>query len=146
MQDVNRQLLASGADITEMNTIRKRLSAVKGGRFAMPAAGARIIAIILSDIIGDPLDMIASGPACPDSSTNADAHAIISKYGLKLSDKALSLMDVETPKELNNVETIVTGSVTQLCASASETARRLGYRPLFSRPRSAAKRRRREAS
>lgn len=74
--------------------------------------------------------MIASGPACPDSSTNADAHAIISKYGLKLSDKALSLMDVETPKELNNVETIVTGSVTQLCASASETARRLGYRPV----------------
>ena len=130
LQDVNRQLLASGADITEMNTIRKRLSAVKGGRFAMACSGARIIAIILSDIIGDPLDMIASGPACPDSSTNADAHAIISKYGLKLSDKALSLMDVETPKELNNVETIVTGSVTQLCASASETARRLGYRPV----------------
>ena len=130
MQDVNRQLLASGADITEMNTIRKRLSAVKGGRFAMACSSARIIAIILSDIIGDPLDMIASGPACPDSSTNADTHAIISKYGLKLSDKALSLMDVETPKELNNVETIVTGSVTQLCASASETARRLGYRPV----------------
>ena len=130
LQDVNRQLLASGADITEMNTIRKRLSAVKGGRFAMACSGARIIAIILSDIIGDPLDMIVSGPACPDSSTNADAHAIISKYGLKLSDKALSLMDVETPKELNNVETIVTGSVTQLCASASETARRLGYRPV----------------
>ena len=123
LQDVNRQLLASGADITEMNTIRKRLSAVKGGRFAMACSGARIIAIILSD-------MIASGPACPDSSTNADAHAIISKYGLKLSYKALSLMDVETPKELNNVETIVTGSVTQLCASASETARRLGYRPV----------------
>lgn len=131
LQDINRQLLSSGADITEMNTIRKRLSAIKGGRFAMACGGARIVSIILSDIIGDPLDMIASGPACPDSSTSADAHAVIKKYGLKLSDKALSLMDVETPKALENIETIITGSVTQLCASAAETARRLGYKPLI---------------
>lgn len=131
LQDVNRQLLSSGAGITEMNTIRKRLSAVKGGRFAMACGGARVLAIILSDIIGDPLDMIASGPACPDSSTCADARAVIKKYGLKLSDKALSLMEVETPKALENVETIVTGSVTQLCASAAKTARRLGYKPVI---------------
>ncbi len=131
LQDINRQLLSSGADITEMNTIRKRLSAIKGGRFAMACGGARIVSIILSDIIGDPLDMIASGPACPDSSTSADAHAVIKKYGLKLSDKALSLMDVETPKALENIETIITGSVTQLCASAAETAKKLGYKPLI---------------
>ena len=131
LQEVNRQLLSSGADITEMNTIRKRLSAVKGGRFAQACGGARIIAIILSDIIGDPLDMIASGPACPDSSTAADARAVIEKYGLRLSEKALSLMDEETPKALENVETIVTGSVAQLCASAAETAKGLGYRPVI---------------
>ncbi len=130
LQDINRQLLASGADIKEMNTIRKRLSAVKGGRFAEACGGAHIIAIILSDIIGDPLDMIASGPACPDSTTAADAEAIIAKYGLKLSENALALMKKETPKRLDNVDTIVTGSVAQLCASASDTAKRLGYRPV----------------
>ncbi len=130
LQAINRQLLASGADIKEMNTIRKRLSAVKGGRFAEACGGAHIIAIILSDIIGDPLDMIASGPACPDSTTAADAEAIIAKYGLKLSENALALMKKETPKRLDNVDTIVTGSVAQLCASASDTAKRLGYRPV----------------
>ena len=69
LQDITRQLLASGADIVEMNTIRKRLSAVKGGRFALACAPAKVLSIVLSDILGDPLDMIASGPAYPDSST-----------------------------------------------------------------------------
>ena len=71
LQDITRQLLACGADIVEMNTIRKRLSAVKGGRFAQACAPAHVRSIVLSDIIGDPLDMIASGPAYPDSSTCA---------------------------------------------------------------------------
>ena len=69
LQSITQSLLASGADIVEMNTIRKRLSAVKGGRFAQHCAPARVFSIVLSDIIGDPLDMIASGPAYPDSST-----------------------------------------------------------------------------
>jgi len=69
LQDITNQLLACGADIVEINTIRKRLSAVKGGRFAQLCAPARVYSIILSDIIGDPLDMIASGPAYPDHST-----------------------------------------------------------------------------
>ena len=69
LEDVTKQLLASGANIKEMNTIRKRLSAVKGGRFAQHVAPAKIFSIVLSDIIGDPLDMIASGPACADQST-----------------------------------------------------------------------------
>ena len=68
LQDITRQLLACGADIVEMNTIRKRLSAVKGGRFAELCAPAQVFSIVLSDILGDPLDMIASGPAYPDSS------------------------------------------------------------------------------
>ena len=76
LQDITNQLLASGADIVEMNTIRKRLSAVKGGRFAQHCAPARVFSIVLSDILGDPLDMIASGPAVPDSSTCAQALAI----------------------------------------------------------------------
>ena len=79
MDDITRQLLACGADIVEMNTLRKRLSAVKGGKFASLCAPARVFSVVLSDIIGDPLDMIASGPAYPDSSTSAQALAIVSK-------------------------------------------------------------------
>ena len=88
LQGITNQLLASGADIVEMNTIRKRLSAVKGGKFAGLCEPAAIFAIVLSDIVGDPLDMIASGPAYADSSTASDAIAIAEKYHLKLSEKA----------------------------------------------------------
>lgn len=129
LQDINKQLLACGADIVEMNTIRKRLSAVKGGRFALACAPARIVSVVLSDIIGDPLDMIASGPACPDASTCGEALAVVEKYGLDLSVKALELLGRETPKELTNVETYITGSVRQLCAAAADAATDLGYRP-----------------
>ena len=86
LQDITEQLLKSGASITEMNTIRKRLSGVKGGRFAELCAPAGVYSIVLSDIIGDPLDMIASGPAYPDSSTSEEAMEIAKKYDLKLSD------------------------------------------------------------
>jgi len=130
LQDINKQLLACGADIVEMNTIRKRLSAVKGGKFAVACAPARIVSVILSDIIGDPLDMIASGPAYPDASTCQDAIAIVEKYELDLSVEALELLHQETPDKLDNVETHVTGSVRQLCAAASEAARELGYKPI----------------
>ena len=130
-QSVTKQLLKCGASIVEMNTIRKRLSAVKGGRFAQICAPAHVFAIVLSDIIGDPLDMIASGPAYPDSSTCAQAEEIAARYSLKLSDKALQLLKQETPKKLDNVTTYITGSVRQLCASAMKTAQELGYRPVF---------------
>ncbi|MDD4080911.1 MAG: DUF4147 domain-containing protein [Eubacteriales bacterium] len=129
LRDITRQLLESGADIVELNTLRKRLSNVKGGRFALACQPARVFAVVLSDIIGDPLDMIASGPAYPDSSTSRQAMDIARKYELKLSDKALKLLSEETPKELGNVETRVTGSVTQLCAAASKAAESLGYAP-----------------
>ena len=131
MADVTKQLLASGADIVEMNTIRKRLSAVKGGKFALACAPAHVFTVVLSDIIGDPLDMIASGPAYPDSSTCRDAQEIAERYGLKLSAEAKKLLATETPKKLNNVTTHVTGSVKQLCASAAKTCRELGYKPVF---------------
>ena len=131
MADVTKQLLACGADIVEMNTLRKRLSAVKGGRFAERCLPAKVFSIVLSDILGDPLDMIASGPAYPDSSTCAQALEVVRKYGLRLSDRALELLAQETPKTLTNVETHITGSVRQLCASAEQTARALGYTPVI---------------
>ena len=95
LQDITRQLLACGADIVQINTIRKRLSAVKGGRFALHCAPARVFSVVLSDIIGDPLDMIASGPAVPDSSTCAQALDIARLYQLKLSEKARELLKLE---------------------------------------------------
>lgn len=131
LQDVTQQLLACGADIVEMNTIRKRLSGVKGGRFAQACAPAKVFTVVLSDILGDPLDMIASGPACPDSSTRDQALAVVEKYGLKLSQRALQLLTQETPKSLDNVETTVTGSVTELCAAAAQACNELGYEPVL---------------
>ena len=129
LQDITKQLLACGADITQMNTIRKRLSKVKGGRFAQHCAPAQVISIILSDIIGDPVDMIASGPAYPDSATSQQALAIAEKYQLSLSAQAQALLAAETPKTLHNVTTQITGSVRQLCTAAAEACSALGYRP-----------------
>lgn len=128
MARLTSELLASGASITEMNTIRKRMSAVKGGKFALLCKPAKVFSIVLSDIIGDPLDMIASGPAYPDSSTREEAEAIAKAYGLTLTDEMKKLLAEETPKSLDNVETHVTGSVRELCASASRAAEELGYK------------------
>ena len=130
LQDITNQLLACGADIIEINTIRKRLSAVKGGRFAEVCAPAQVFSIVLSDILGDPLDMIASGPAVPDSSTCEQAVAIAEKYSLKLSDQARALLTQETPKSLTNVTTQINGSVRELCVAAANVARELGYEPI----------------
>lgn len=131
LTDITKQFLACGADITEINTIRKRISAVKGGKFAKLCEPAHVFSIVLSDILGDPLDMIASGPAYPDSSTSEKAFEIVKKYNLQLSEQALTLLKEETPKELNNVTTIITGSVRNLCSAAAESAQRLGYKPIF---------------
>ena len=131
LQDITNQLLASGADIVRINTIRKRLSAVKGGKFAQWCAPARIEAVVLSDILGDPLDMIASGPAAADSSTCAEALTIAKEYGLNLSEQAMECLRTETPKTLTNVRTQVIGSVRQLCAAAGEKCRELGYETVF---------------
>ena len=131
LQDITRELLAAGADIVEINTVRKRLSAVKGGRFAAHCAPAQVFSIVLSDIVGDPLDMIASGPACPDRSTCAQALAIAEKYRLCLSPHARALLCQETPKTLTNVTTQITGSVRALCAAAEKECRALGYEPVL---------------
>lgn len=131
LQSITEKLLASGADIVEMNTIRKRLSAVKGGRFALACAPAKVFSVVLSDIIGDPLDMIASGPAYPDSSTCEQAFEIIENYKIPLSMEAKVFLKKETPKVLKNVETHITGSVKQLCESAQKEALKLGYKAMY---------------
>lgn len=131
LQDVTRQLLACGADIMEMNTIRKRLSQVKGGRFAQWCAPARVEAVVLSDVLGDPLDMIASGPAAPDPSTGSQAVAIGKKYGLNLPESVWELLARETPKALDNVHSRIIGSVRELCRAAGQAARELGYEPVY---------------
>ena len=131
LQDITGQLLASGADIVEMNTIRKRLSGVKGGRFAQACSPAQVFSIVLSDILGDPLDMIASGPAVPDTSTCGQAIAIAEKYHLSLSTAAQELLRQETPKALTNVTTRITGSVRELCTAAAAACRALGYEPVL---------------
>ncbi len=131
LQDITGQLLRSGADIVKINTIRKRLSAVKGGKFAQWCAPARVEVVVLSDVLGDPLDMIASGPAAPDSSTCAQALDIAREYHLQLSPEALARLQQETPKETPNVHTQIIGSVRQLCNAAASACRTLGYEPIF---------------
>lgn len=131
LEDLTRQLLSCGADIVEANTLRKRMSAVKGGRFAQLCGPARVYSIVLSDILGDPPDMIASGPAYPDSTTAAQAKAVVEKYKLRLSPEATALLDRETPKTLENAQTLVTGSVRELCRAAADAAAALGYEPIY---------------
>ena len=131
LQEVTRKLLAGGAEITQINTIRKRLSGVKGGRFALHCAPARVEAIILSDIIGDPVDMIASGPAAADPATREQAWEIARTYGLDDWAEVCRCLEVETPKEVPNVRTQVIGSVRQLCRAAEQAAAELGYECIF---------------
>ena len=129
--DVTGQLLASGADIVEVNAVRKHLSAVKGGRFAELCAPARVLTVALSDVLGDRLDSIASGPACPDASTSEDALRVVEKYGLALHPRLTEALRRETPKELDNATAVAAGSVASLCAAAGRAAAALGYAPLL---------------
>ena len=131
LQEITNSLLAGGADIVEMNTIRKRLSAVKGGRFALACAPAKIFSILLSHNLGDPLDMIPTRPAVPDRSTGEQAIAIARKYRLSLSKEANACLTQETPKILNNVTTQITGSVRELSKAAADACRTLGYTPIL---------------
>jgi len=83
LRTTNQVLLECGADIVETNTVRKHLSAVKGGRLAVAAGNARLVTLVLSDVVGDPLDAVASGPTIPDTTTFEDALAVIDRYDLR---------------------------------------------------------------
>lgn len=120
LEDITGQLLSCGADIVEINTIRKRLSAVKGGRFALHCPSG---AGLLGRAVGysrRPLDMIASGPAAPDSSTCAEALAVVRKYGLRLSDRALACLQTETAESTAERSLPRDRSVRALCDAAEQ--------------------------
>ena len=131
LRGITDQLLAAGCDIVEINTVRKRLSAVKGGRFAAWCAPARVLSIVLSDVLGDPLDMIASGPAVPDASTCLQALEVARRYRLRLSAEAQACLRVETPKKLPEAEAQIIGSVRQLARAAAKACENLGYTPVL---------------
>lgn len=134
-------LMKAGADIYELNTVRKHLSAIKGGRLAQLAHPAKVVSLILSDVIGDRLDTIASGPAYPDSTTFNDAIDVIRKYDLheKMPDRVLELLYrgaeglvPETPKQdmtlFNDVENITIGSNRILIDSAKKIVEDAGMK------------------
>ena len=100
-QDINRQLLASGANISEMNCLRKHLSRIKGGRLAAACSPARVVTLTISDVPGDDPSIIASGPTVPDASTCADALAILQRYAITVPDAVVQALQAgtwETPK------------------------------------------------
>ena len=130
VQKTTQKLLSCGADIVQINTIRKRLSGVKGGRFAQWCAPAQVEAIILSDILGDPVDMIASGPAAADTSTSEQALSIAAACGIT-DPEVLALLSQETPKDITNVNTQIIGSVRELCRAAEKIATDLGYEAIY---------------
>ena len=131
LKKVTDRMLCRGMDITQMNTIRKRLSAVKGGRFAQWCAPASVEAIILSDVLGDAMDMIASGPTVADPATSAEAMDLAKKYDLLISPEIATCIGRETPKAVSNVQNRIIGSVRQLCDAAVEKAKCLGYETVF---------------
>lgn len=136
-QAVNKALLKSGATISEMNTVRKHLSAIKGGRLAAAASPAKVVALMISDVPGDDPSIIASGPTVADPSTNADALAIIEKYSIdvpKAVRERLRNAD-ETPKpgdrRLASVENIMIATPQASLDAAAEIARRAGVKPVI---------------
>ncbi len=137
-QDINRALLKSGAHIGEMNAVRKHLSAIKGGRLALAAAPAQVVSLIVSDVPRDDLAIIASGPTVADPSTNADALAILRKYGIATSPGVLArLMDptLETPKpgdpRLARVDNRLIATPQASLEAAAAVARAAGFNPLI---------------
>jgi len=136
-QAMNKALLKSGATISEMNVVRKHLSAIKGGRLAKAAYPAKVVALMISDVPGDDPSIIASGPTVPDPSTNADALAIIEKYGLDVPENMRRVLEKndETPKPgdpcFDRVENIMIATPQASLEAAAEVARKAGVTPVI---------------
>jgi glycerate-2-kinase len=139
-QRVTELLLKSGAAIEEINTVRKHLSRVKGGWLAETAYPAGVLTLILSDVIGNKLDVIASGPTAPDSSTYRDAAAVIEKYGLKpllpgsvnnWIELGVKGQEAETPKSTDpcfkKTRNVIIGGIAAAVSAASTRAKELGF-------------------
>ncbi len=136
-QAVNRALLRSGAPIDEMNTVRKRLSRIKGGRLARAAWPAPVVTLAVSDVPGDDPAIIASGPTLPDAATNADARAVVERHGIDLPPAARALLDdpaSETPKPgdpaFAHARFEIVARPADAIAAAAAAARALGYEPI----------------
>lgn len=130
-QKLTQQMLAAGANIHEMNAVRKHLSRIKGGGLVRLAGEARVLTLILSDVIGDDLSTIGSGPTVPDPTTWDTVDEILARYKLRLPE---GIARVETPKPgdpaFRRVTNIIVGSNTQSVDAAAAAAKKLGYRPL----------------
>lgn len=124
---INALLLRAGADIYALNTVRKHLSSVKGGRFAVHCAPAKVLCVALSDVLGDDPSVIASGPACPDRSTGAEAAEILRRYGVAVSKEVKTALARENVCALPNSEMLVCGSVRELTAAVRRECEALGY-------------------
>jgi hydroxypyruvate reductase len=143
-QALTKALLACGADIREMNALRKHISRFKGGQLARAARPARVVTLVLSDIVGDPLDAIASGPTVPDPTTYADALGILDKYRIRGEIPATIRNRLEagargefpeTPKPddvlFARVSNLIVGSNIQALEAARSEARALGLTPMI---------------
>lgn len=134
-QAINRALLASGANISEMNCVRKHLSAIKGGRLAAATRPARVVTLAISDVPGDDPAVIASGPTVPDPTTFADARAIIARYGIKPSAAVAARLEQATdetpkPENLPNSEFRLIATPMMALSRMAEVTRGLGLAPL----------------
>src|SRR3990172_2325088 len=140
-QSTTELLMKAGTDIGELNTVRKHISRVKGGRLAEALYPARVVSLLVSDVIGDPLDVIASGPTCPDTSTFADATGVIARHGLnsKIPSSVLNLLETgiqggipETPKPgspvFSNVDNVIAASNRMAIEGAMKKAGELGFK------------------
>ena len=137
-QALNSQLLKSGAPISEMNCVRKHLSAIKGGRLALAAWPARVLTLAISDVPGDDLTVIASGPTVADPSSLADARKILAAYGIEPGPavtRALNDQSFETPKpgdeRLSKSETVLIATPQMALEAAAQKAREEGIAPLI---------------
>jgi glycerate 2-kinase len=137
-QAVNRALLRSGAAIGEINCVRKHLSAIKGGRLALAAAPAPLVALIISDVPGDDLSIIASGPSVADATTSAAAQAILAKYSIEAPPAVLRHLadpNSETPKpgdpRLAHVRNLLIATPQRALESAAGVAAKAGYTPII---------------
>ncbi len=141
-QEVTQLLLRAGATIRELNAVRKHLSSIKGGQFARWASPARVISLIMSDVIGDPIDFIASGPTAPDTTSFSDALTTIQKYGIDAPNAVTDRLQEgargqipDTPKPgdpvFNRVENYVIANNRLLVDAAAEKARELNFNPLI---------------
>lgn len=144
LQNVNSILLGSGMGIQDMNVIRKRLELGKGGRLAAECYPSQLVTLVLSDVLGDPLDLIASGPTVPDSSSWIDAWNIVKQYGLedKLPPTVVALMQAGVTDNLpdsppsshptfETSKTVLVGNNAIAVQAAAEHAKRLGYYPVI---------------